>query len=186
MSNLNAKQISNDEPHCRSYEIYPKTKEKHLIFPITCDRAGNANPFLEISVYTLSTSLTLGDLLVLFPGDLPVLYVAIGADSMDQIKTLPVCTHVYCKSTWRCCHETVVIVVLYYFFVLFSMSYSNLLFAQGSLFLGNKIKTRYVCSPSSTARHEGDRDSNVCKCVFRGFLLEYTMIEHCPKLYRWC
>lgn len=112
MSNLNAKQISNDEPHCRSYEIYPKTKEKDLIFPMTCDRAGNANPFLETSVYTLSTSLVLGDLLlVLFLGGLSVLYVAIGADSMDQIKTLPVCTRVYCKSTRRRSIETVAIVV---------------------------------------------------------------------------
>jgi hypothetical protein len=56
--------------------------------------AGNANPFLETSVYTLSTSLVLGDLLpVLSLGGLSVLYVAIGADSKDQIKTLPVCTH---------------------------------------------------------------------------------------------
>lgn len=51
-----------------------KTKEKYLIFPMTRDRAGNANPFLETSVYTLWTSLVLEYLLLaLFLGGLSVL-----------------------------------------------------------------------------------------------------------------
>lgn len=128
---------------------------------MTCDRAGNANQFLETSVYTLSTSLTLGDLLVLFLGGLSVLYVAIGADSMDQIKTLPVCTRVYCKSTWRRSIETVAIVVPYSLRILLFMRDLNLWFIQGRLLLGGKIKTRYMCSSTSTSRQKGDVQMSV-------------------------
>lgn len=99
--------------------------------------------FLETSVYTLSTSWELGDLLVLFPGGLSVLYVAIGADSTDQIKTLPDCTQVYCKSTWRRSIETVAIVVLYHFRIFLSVPNLNLYFVRDRLLLEEKIKPRF-------------------------------------------
>jgi hypothetical protein len=121
---------------------------------MTCDRAGNANPFLETSVYTLSTSLVLGDflLLVLFLGDLSVLYVAIGADSEDQIKTLPVCTYVHCKCTRRSI-KTVAAVMFYYFRICLSMSDLTVTF-RGSSLLEDKIDKIHV--QTSTAREKGN------------------------------
>lgn len=100
-----------------------KNKRETLDFPHDMRQGWQYQAFfLETSVYTLSTSWELGDLLVLFLGGLSVLYVAIGADSTDQIKTLPVCTQVYCKSTWRRSIETVANVVLYHLRICLSVS----------------------------------------------------------------
>jgi hypothetical protein len=50
--------------------------------------------------YILSTKLALGDPLLSL-GAVSVMYVAIGADSMGQMKMLPVCTRDCCKFVWR-------------------------------------------------------------------------------------